>query len=72
LLSDRGLRLGIAARAYAYVAEQRLLCQHYRERSRWYLRLLDTLGELDRELREREPELFDAADAPAAQSALPV
>jgi SAM-dependent methyltransferase len=72
LLSDRALRLEIASRAYTYVGQERLLCQHYRERSRWYLGLVDALPELDRELREREPELFDASDAPPAQSALPV
>jgi SAM-dependent methyltransferase len=68
LLGDRALRLALASRAYAYVARERLLCQHYRERSRWYSSLLGALPELDRELREREPELFEPAPA---RSALP-
>jgi len=63
LLEDRSLRLRLAANAYAYVARERLLCQHYRERSAWYFGLLDDLPRLNEQLREREPALFEPAGA---------
>jgi SAM-dependent methyltransferase len=59
LLEDRALRRRLASNAYAYVARERLLSQHYRERSQWYLGLLGELPRLNRELRERSPELFE-------------
>ena len=47
----------LASSAYRYVAENRMLSQHFRERHEWYCELLDRLPELTRELRERVPEM---------------
>jgi hypothetical protein len=58
LIDDSALRERIAANAYAWVKENRLLGQHYRERYHWYLRMLDDFPRLDAELRRRVPELF--------------
>jgi SAM-dependent methyltransferase len=58
LIADAPLRDRLAAAAYRYVADQRLLAQHYRERYRWYTQMLDRLPALNRELRARVPELF--------------
>ncbi len=66
LLDDAALRQRIAGRAYAYVREQRLLGQHYRERYEWYLRMRDLLPELTADLRKRAPELFTATAASGA------
>jgi hypothetical protein len=60
LIDDSALRHRIAANAYAWVKENRLLGQHYRDRYRWYLRMLDDFPRLDAELRRRVPELFSA------------
>jgi SAM-dependent methyltransferase len=59
LLEDRALRQRLASSAYAYVARERLLSQHYRERSQWYRGLLPELARLNGGLRERCPELFE-------------
>jgi glycosyltransferase involved in cell wall biosynthesis len=58
LIADAALRDRLAAAAYRYVADHRLLAQHYRERYRWYTQTLDRLPALNRELRARVPELF--------------
>jgi precorrin-6B methylase 2 len=58
LIADAPLRDRLAAAAYRYVADHRLLAQHYRERYRWYTQMLDRLPALNRELRARVPELF--------------
>ena len=58
LIDDSALRQRIAANAYAWVRENRLLGQHYRDRYHWYLRMLDDFPRLDAELRRRVPELF--------------
>ena len=60
LLDDAALRRRLAAQAYAWVGEHRLLCRHYRQRRDWYAQLLDRLPELNEELRRRIPELFSA------------
>ena len=39
--------------------ESRLLEQHYLARYEWYLKMCDQLPQLNAELRERVPELFD-------------
>ena len=57
LIDDRAMRLTIASNAYRYVAENRMLSQHYRERHAWYCEMLDRLPDLNRELRERVPEM---------------
>ncbi|MGF1639553.1 MAG: methyltransferase domain-containing protein [Rhodospirillales bacterium] len=58
LIDDPALRGRIAAAAYEWVRDNRLLGRHYRERYDWYLRMLDDLPRLDGELRERVPEVF--------------
>ncbi|MBK4729892.1 glycosyltransferase [Oxynema sp. CENA135] len=58
LITDPLLRQTLAQNAYGWVAENRLLCQHYRQRSQWYKQLRDRLPELNRQLRDRVPELF--------------
>jgi glycosyltransferase involved in cell wall biosynthesis len=58
LIADAPLRRRLADAAYRYVADERLLARHYRERYRWYTQMLDRLPALNRELRARVPELF--------------
>jgi len=58
LIDDSTLRRRIAANAYAWVKENRLLGRHYRDRYQWYLRMLDEFPRLDSELRRRVPDLF--------------
>ncbi len=58
LIANRGLRRRLAANAYAWVREQRLLSQHYRKRYEWLLQMRDRLPQLNEELRQRAPELF--------------
>jgi SAM-dependent methyltransferase len=58
LVDDSALRHRIAANAYGWVRENRLLGQHYHDRYQWYLRMLDDFPRLDAELRRRVPELF--------------
>jgi glycosyltransferase involved in cell wall biosynthesis len=58
LLNDTALRRRLAAQAYAWVRDNRLLCRHYRQRYDWYLRMLDDMPRLNEELRQRVPELF--------------
>lgn len=47
----------IATNAYTYVRNHRLLGQHYRKRYDWYQHLLTHKPELDRQLRERVPQM---------------
>jgi glycosyltransferase involved in cell wall biosynthesis len=72
LLDDAGLRQRVAERAYRWVAENRLLSQHYRKRQAWYLQMRDALPGLNAELRQRTPELglygSLRADAPTVHS----
>jgi SAM-dependent methyltransferase len=58
LLDEAPLRHRLAANAYAWVRENRLLCRHYRARYEWLTGLLDHVAELNAELRCRAPELF--------------
>ena len=58
LIVNRTFRQKLAANAYEWVRNHRLLCQHYPERRRWYLRMRDRLPELNEQLRRRVPELF--------------
>lgn len=62
LIDDHDGRRSIADGAYRYVAENRMLSQHYRERYEWYREMLDRLPELNRDLRGRVPELFRGGD----------
>jgi glycosyltransferase involved in cell wall biosynthesis len=61
LLDDAALRRRLAAAAYAWVKENRLLCRHYRQRYEWYMEMLDRLPLLNKELGQRVPELFAEA-----------
>ena len=58
LIENTNLRHKLAANAYNWVRENRLLCQHYRQRRNWYLEMRDQLPLLNEELRSRVPELF--------------
>jgi hypothetical protein len=58
LIENTNLRHKLAANAYNWVRENRLLCQHYRQRRDWYLEMRDELPRLNEELRSRVPELF--------------
>jgi SAM-dependent methyltransferase len=60
LLEGRTLRRELAARAREYVARERLLSQHYRERTEQYRRWLDQRNELEERLQARERALSDA------------
>lgn len=57
LIEDADWRAGIAANAYGYVRDHRLMAQHFRKRLDWYHSLLDRKEELDARLYERVPEL---------------
>jgi glycosyltransferase involved in cell wall biosynthesis len=59
LLIKQDLRRKIAAEAYKYVSSERLLCRHYKERVHWYFQLLNNLPDLNRELKVREPSIFN-------------
>ncbi|MEB3830721.1 methyltransferase domain-containing protein [Phormidium sp. CCY1219] len=59
LIEDVELRRRLAGNAYEWVAQNRLLCQHYRERWEWYLQMRDRLPELNAALRDRFPKLFE-------------
>ncbi len=58
LLTNSQLRYDLAANAYQWVRDHRLLCQHYPKRRQWYLTLRDRLPQLNQDLRQRVPELF--------------
>ena len=58
LIKNSQLRQQLASNAYQWVAENRLLSQHYQQRRDWYLQMRDRLPELNKELRDRVPELF--------------
>jgi 2-polyprenyl-3-methyl-5-hydroxy-6-metoxy-1,4-benzoquinol methylase/glycosyltransferase involved in cell wall biosynthesis len=58
LVANSKLRQKIAANAYEWVKNNRLLSQHYRQRKDWYLAMRDRLPELNEALRSRVPELF--------------
>ncbi|MGL5058614.1 MAG: glycosyltransferase family protein, partial [Microcoleus sp.] len=58
LIFETQTRRQIAANAYEWVRENRLLCLHYKQRRNWYLQMRDELPRLNAELRERLPELF--------------
>ena len=57
LLDRADFRRSIAANAYRWVKENRLLYRHYRQRYQWYLEMRDRLPELNAALRDRVPEL---------------
>lgn len=57
LITDRGLRHRLAGQAYAYVAQHRLLAQHYPAQLAWYRSLLARRAELNEALFARAPEI---------------
>ncbi|MDT9203195.1 glycosyltransferase [Limnospira sp. PMC 1243.20] len=59
LINNHTLRRQIAENAYNWVKQNRLLCHHYQQRHRWYLEMCDRLPELNRQLQQRVPELFN-------------
>jgi SAM-dependent methyltransferase len=58
LITDSKLRHNLANNAYNWVKNNRLLCQHYQQRSQWYKKMRDDLPRLNLELKQRVPELF--------------
>jgi glycosyltransferase involved in cell wall biosynthesis len=58
LLDDKTLRRGLAAKAYDWVKANRLMAQHYHQRSEWYRQMRAVLPQLQADLRRRVPELF--------------
>ena len=58
LITDTQMRRQIAANAYKWVRENRLLSQHYHQRRDWYLQMRDEMPRLNAELQSRLPELF--------------
>jgi glycosyltransferase involved in cell wall biosynthesis/SAM-dependent methyltransferase len=60
LVTHPQLRQNLAANAYAWVRDHRMLGQHYHDRLDWYSDMLDQLPRLNEEARRRAPELFFA------------
>jgi hypothetical protein len=58
LIEDAPLRRRLAANAYAWAAQHRMLSRHFRERLDWYARMRAELPRLNAELRQRAPVLF--------------
>ena len=58
LIEDSSFRHELAKNAYNYVAENRLLSMHYKERTDWYYKMTENLPQLNEELKLRSPELF--------------
>ncbi|XGV86780.1 MAG: methyltransferase domain-containing protein [Limnothrix sp. BL-A-16] len=52
------LRETLTQNAYQWVSQNRLMCQHYRQRYEWYQSLRDRLPELNAALQRRIPDLF--------------
>ncbi len=52
LIINRDLRCRIATQAYEWVKDNRLLCQHFRQRRDWYLQMYNRLPELNQALCE--------------------
>jgi hypothetical protein len=60
LVRDAPFRRRLAANAYRFVADNRLVSRHVRARYDWYRQMLDRRAELNGELRQLVPELFHA------------
>lgn len=58
LIEKPDWRQTIAANAYTWVRDHRLLSQHYRQRRAWYLAMLAKREQLTADLQQRVPELF--------------
>lgn len=59
LVTNAMLRQQLAANAYEWVKNNRMLAQHYQKRREWYLEMRDRLPELNEALRDRIPQLFE-------------
>ncbi len=57
LIANPDWRQTIAANAYTWVRDHRLLSQHYRARRAWYLEMLAKREQLTADLQRRVPEL---------------
>lgn len=60
LITDPLFRRRLAGNAYRYVSEHRLLARHFRARETWYRSMIERLRELNQELKQRVPVLFNA------------
>jgi SAM-dependent methyltransferase len=58
LLEDNRLRQRLSENARRYVADNRMLAQHFRARHDWYVSMLARKDEVDAELRKRVPEIY--------------
>ena len=58
LIENPELRQLLINNAYNWVKNNRMHYQHYIDRYKWYLKMLDELPRLNEELRQREPQLF--------------
>jgi len=58
LIENAAFRHELAQNAYNYVAQNRLLVNHYKERAQWYYDMVNNLSKLNEELKYRTPELF--------------
>jgi hypothetical protein len=59
LIENGALRTSLAENAYEYVAKNRLLQQHFRDRYEWYLKMFDDLPRLSADLRERASQFLE-------------
>lgn len=58
LIVNNEKRWQLAANAYNWVRDYRLISKHYRQRREWYLQMCDALSQLNEELYNRSPEIF--------------
>jgi len=58
LIENVSFRWKLIQNAYEYVAQNRMLIMHYRERYDWYSEMLSNRSKLNEELRIRVPELY--------------
>ena len=58
LIHDPSMRQRLAANAYRYVRENRLLARHFRARYEWYREMLEDRVVLEMDLRKRMPGLM--------------
>lgn len=58
LINDTAFRWYISHNAYKWVAQERMLSNHYRKRYDWYLHMFDKLEDLNKEVKIRMPGQF--------------
>jgi hypothetical protein len=59
LIQDSQLRQKLANNAYNWVKNNRMLSQHYQQRYQWYQKMCEQLFELNQDLSEKNPDLFN-------------